>query len=38
MPLPDYIDNSQYKLEAVLNPLIANRNQIIQEVINLYAS
>ncbi|AUB41688.1 Superfamily II DNA or RNA helicase, SNF2 family [Nostoc flagelliforme CCNUN1] len=32
MPLPDYIDNSRYKLQTILKTLIEEENQIILDI------
>lgn len=32
MPLPDYIDNSRYKLQTILKTLIKDENQIILDI------
>ncbi len=32
MPLPDYIDNSQYKLESILKQLIESEHQLVLDI------
>ncbi len=36
MPLPDYIDNSQHKLEIVLKTLIKDEHQLVFDIATGY--